>query len=50
MVNLAELEGIARGEFADIVLDVSRIGVKLRMLLIDLTFRIAPLIFMNIYE
>jgi hypothetical protein len=35
MVNLAELEGIARGEFADIVLDVSRIGAKLRMLLID---------------
>jgi hypothetical protein len=35
MVNLAELEGIARGEFADIVMDVSRIGAKLRMLLID---------------
>ena len=35
MVNLAELEGIARGDFADIVLDVSRIGAKLRMLLID---------------
>jgi predicted ATPase with chaperone activity len=35
MVNLAELEGIARGEFADTVLDVSRIGAKLRMLLID---------------
>jgi hypothetical protein len=35
MVNLAELEGTARGDFADIVLDVSRIGAKLRMLLID---------------
>jgi hypothetical protein len=35
MVNLAELEGLARVEFADIVLDVSRIGAKLRMLLID---------------
>jgi hypothetical protein len=35
MIDLAELEGLARGEFADIVLDVSRIGAKLRMLLID---------------
>jgi len=35
MVDLAELEGIARGEFADIVMDVHRIDAKLRMLLID---------------
>lgn len=35
MVDLAELEGIARGEFADIVVDVYRIDAKLRMLLID---------------
>ena len=35
MVNLAELEGIARREFADIVLDVYRIAAKLRMLLTD---------------
>jgi len=35
MVDLAELESIARGEFADIVLDVYRIDAKLRMLLVD---------------
>lgn len=35
MVDLAELEGIAREEFADIVMDVHRIDAKLRMLLID---------------
>jgi hypothetical protein len=35
MVDLAELESIARGEFADIVLDVYRIDAKLRMLLTD---------------
>ena len=35
MVDLAELEGIAREEFADMVMDVHRIDAKLRMLLID---------------
>lgn len=35
MLNLAELESIARGEFADIIMDVYRIGAKLRMLLTD---------------
>src|SRR5712691_6854409 len=35
MVDLAELESIAGGEFADIVLDVYRIDAKLRVLMID---------------
>jgi len=35
MVNLAELERIAREEFADIVVDVYRIDAKLRVLVID---------------
>jgi hypothetical protein len=35
MVDLVALEGIARVEFADIVVDVYRIDAKLRMLLID---------------
>ena len=35
MVDLAELESIARGEFADIVLDVYRIDAKLRILLVE---------------
>ena len=35
MVDFTELESIARGEFVDIVVDVYRIGAKLRMLLID---------------
>lgn len=35
MVDLAELERIARGEFADIVTDVYRVDAKLRLLLID---------------
>lgn len=32
IVDLAELEGIARGEFADIVMDVYRIDAKFRIL------------------
>lgn len=35
MVALPELERIARGEFADIVMDVYRIDAKLRVLFID---------------
>lgn len=35
MVDLAELERITRGEFADIVMDVYRIDAKLRVLLTD---------------
>jgi hypothetical protein len=35
MVDLAELESIAREEFADLVVDVYRIDAKLRMLLTD---------------
>jgi hypothetical protein len=35
MVNLAELERIAREESADIVIDVYQIDSKLRVLVID---------------
>jgi hypothetical protein len=35
MVDLAELERIAREEFADIVVDAYRIDAKLRVLVID---------------
>jgi hypothetical protein len=35
MANFAELERIAREEFADIVVDVHRIDAKLRVLVID---------------
>ena len=35
MIDLAELESIARAEFADIVTDVYRIDAKLRILLVD---------------
>ncbi len=35
MVDLSVLEGIAKAEFADIVVDVYRIDAKLRMLLSD---------------
>jgi len=35
MVDLAVLEGVARDEFADVVVDVYRIDAKLRVLLID---------------
>ena len=35
MVHLAELERIAREEFADIVVDVFRIDAKLRLLMSD---------------
>jgi hypothetical protein len=35
MVNLVELERIAREEFADIVVDVYRIDAKLRVLVIS---------------
>jgi len=35
MVDLAELESLVKGEFADIVIDISRIDSKLRVLLID---------------
>lgn len=38
MVNLSELEGIARREFADIIIDVHHIDAKLRMILIDGSF------------
>jgi hypothetical protein len=35
MVDLTELERIARAEYADVVVDVNRIDAKLRVLLID---------------
>jgi hypothetical protein len=35
MVDLAELERIARADYADVVMDVYRIDAKLRVLLID---------------
>lgn len=35
MVDLVALEGIAREEFADIIVDVYRIDAKLRMLFVD---------------
>ena len=38
MVNLSELERIAREEFADIVIDVYRIDAKLRILLSDQSY------------